>query len=320
MDISVIICTWNRAPVLDRTLETLRRQKWEGGARVEVLVVDNNSTDATFDVVRKRQDAWPLGELRYLREQRQGKQFALNFGVRSASGKILAFTDDDVLVPEDWIASILHVFSDQAVEMAGGRTLLLWPESGPPRWFRTTMSAVVAGVDLGVEPLQSVPEDYAPAGTNAIIRRSVFDRIGLYSEAHFRHMDYEFGQRALSSGVAVVYDPRLVVKTEVPLEIVNKRYFRRWYFKLGIAEAMQAQNSYPMLFGVPRWIWRQLLQDILTVGLGLICGQSDKVFEREVFIAKFFGYIASVWHKKLRPSMHQQWVERWSQKKGVNFG
>lgn len=317
--ISIIICTWNRCQLLAETLSTLRLQELPIPCEIEVIVVNNNSSDQTAAVVHDFATNWPLGTLHYLHESTQGKQFALNLAVRNALGEIFAFTDDDVILPKDWVANILNVFSDPQLELVGGKTLLLWPNGLEPAWFRANMLAVVAGVDIGDKKLCPPPPDYAPAGTNLIARRSLFTRVGLFSETHYRHMDYEFGIRAARNGAVIQYDPTLVVYTRVPKEILNKNYFRRWYFKLGIAAAA-VPTSTPVLLGVPRWIWRQLLEDILTIIFYTLRGRSDPIFDREVRAAQLLGQLSSVWHKKLWPSSHQRWIERWSQKCGVNFG
>lgn len=321
ISISVIICTWNRCKLLAETLKTLQCQKNLGLHEIETIIIDNNSSDQTASVVRDFIADWPLGKLYYLYESKQGKQFALNLGIKKSSGEVLAFTDDDVILPDDWILNILKIFGNSQVELVGGKTLLLWPDNLMPIWFKASMLAVVAGVDLGDKILFPPPFGYAPAGTNFIVRRSLFDRIGLFSETHYRHMDYEFGIRAANNKAVVKYDPTLVVFTQVLKGVLNKRYFRRWYFKLGIATVIEAQPLVPMFFGVPRWVWRQLIEDILAVLFYKIRYKAnEKIFEREVHAIQLIGWIASIWHKKLWPSTHEKWVERWSQKRGVDFG
>ena len=127
------------------------------------------------------------------------------------------------------------VFGNPNVTLAGGRTELQWPGDGPPTWYDEAMSAIVGRVDLGPERLQPPPPTYAPAGANLLARLELFERVGGFSEAHFRHMDFEFGQRCLARGEAVAYEPRLVVTAPVEAAILTQRYFRRWSFKAGIS-------------------------------------------------------------------------------------
>lgn len=317
--VSVVICTWNRCELLAETLASLAQQCVPREVRVEVVVVDNNSTDRTRAVVEEFQQSWTCGELRYLHEPRQGKQFALNAGIRNSAGEILAFTDDDVVFDESWLHGVVELFQDTSLELAGGKTLIIWPDGRPPRWFQPSMLAVVAGVDIGDERMRPPPPDYAPAGTNLIARRTLFDRIGAFSETHVRHMDYEFGMRAMRKHAIIEYDPRLVVYTKVPAGILQQSYFRRWYFKLGIAQSMQARQPVPYLFGVPRWVWRRLASDALYVGLQRLRGRGERVFDCELRAVQLWGMVAATWHRKWFPGEHQSWVDRWSQKRGTSF-
>ncbi len=316
---SVIICTWNRCNLLAEMLETLRCQRLSEYCNIEVLVVDNNSSDQTAALVQKLQTTWTLGRLSYVFEGKQGKQFALNHAVMSAAGNILVFTDDDVILPEDWLENILKVFSNEQVELAGGRTLVLWPGGQRPQWFRPSMLSVVAGVDHGDQRLFPAPADFFPAGTNLIARRAIFNRIGLFSESCYRHEDYEFGIRALKKGVRIGYNPNLIVYTRAPSAILNKRYFRHWYFNLGVMAATLSKQNTPVLLGIPRWVWRQLIMQVTVASAYRIRGQPDEGFEHEVLAIKLLGYITATLCQKFRPANFQRLVENCSRRIGARF-
>jgi glycosyltransferase involved in cell wall biosynthesis len=100
MKFSVVIATYNRADELRETLASLRALRPTGDW--EVLVVDNNSTDATHDVVQNAATLFPV-RLRYVVEREQGRSPALNAGIRAAAGDIIVTTDDDVRVEQDWL-------------------------------------------------------------------------------------------------------------------------------------------------------------------------------------------------------------------------
>src|ERR1043165_6456419 len=102
MRFSVIIATYNRADEVVKTLESL--QGLESSGPWEVIIVDNNSTDNTRDVVLERVNSFPV-PLRYIMEKEQGRSAALNAGIRAAKGEILAITDDDVRVGPHWLVN-----------------------------------------------------------------------------------------------------------------------------------------------------------------------------------------------------------------------
>jgi glycosyltransferase involved in cell wall biosynthesis len=312
--VSVIVCTWNRAATLQTTLQSLSEQQGLAGDEVEVIVVDNNSTDGTRATVEGMQPTWPLGQLRYVFEPRQGKQYALNSGIVASRYAVLAFTDDDILISRDWLSSAQALFTDAGVDLAGGRTQISWPDAGMPAWFAHDMRAVVGGVDLGDERLDPPPDGYAPAGANLVARRDLFDRVGAFSEAHFRHMDFEFGIRCRQAGACVVYAPQLVVHAPVDPRCLNRRYFRRWAFKAGIARDQESQAPAGRWPAVPRWLYRQVLQDAICAVPLRLAGSAADSFSRELRMWRGLGTIASASYAWLRPSGHQSWVRKYSQK------
>lgn len=312
--ISVVICTWNRATWLESTLRSLSAQAGVRKDAIECVVVDNNSVDGTRSLVEDFAKDWPLGRLMYVFEPRQGKQFALNRAVQVTSNEILAFTDDDIDLPPNWLLEIQRLFSSAQVDLAGGKTLIRWGARGKPGWFAPDMLAILAGVDLGDKQLAPAPPEYAPGGSNVIARRSLFDAVGLFSETHFRHMDYEFGMRCQQRGVRIIYEPKLVVQAPVDERCLTKKYFRHWAFKAGISGSggIDAAGRPPR---VARWIYRQLLEDAwahLTSSGGLDEAQS---FSRELRMWRALGTVSNAWHGWLRPSTHAAWVEQRSQKK-----
>lgn len=312
--IAVIICTWNRAASLRATLLSLQEQAAQG-ISVEVVVVDNNSKDDTRAVAEELADGWRLGPLRYVFEARQGKQFALNAGIAASSAALLAFTDDDILFPPGWIEAVAAAFADPRVELAGGRTLLAWPEGGAPRWYDDSMGAILGAVDLGARPLLPPPPGYAPAGANLVARRSVFERVGVFSERHFRHMDYEFGMRCTRLGIGVAYAPGMEVLAPVDPAMLSRRYFRRWSFKAGISGRDEDAPGVSTLLGVPRWVFSQLAGDLLSYPLDLLARPANRAFARELRIWRAAGTISSRWYARLWPETYPQWVEHYSQKK-----
>jgi len=310
--LSVVICTWNRADQLAESLASLAQQQAPDGLAVEVLVVDNNSRDHTADKVKALIPHWPLGTLHYLFEPRQGKQFALNTGIRASRGEVLAFTDDDILFPPGWIAAAWQAFAqDPSLQLVGGKTLLGWPDGGAPPWYWPDMAAILGGVDLGDAALQPPPPGYSPAGANMAARRSLFDRVGLFAESHFRHMDYEFGMRSQAAGVGIAYDPALLVQAPIADGMLSKRYFRRWSFKAGI-NAERKPDEVQML-GVSRWLWRQAAGDLLRWPLQRLRSQG-RAFSTELRLWRAWGSLASSWYARWRPQDYPKWVERYSQK------
>src|SRR3990167_5510795 len=107
--ISVVVPTYNRCESLIKALQSIADQTGIDKADYEIIVVDNNSTDKTKEIVEGFKRAFP-GNLIYLFEQRKGKTFALNKGIESTRGEIIAMTDDDCVADRNWLANIWKTF------------------------------------------------------------------------------------------------------------------------------------------------------------------------------------------------------------------
>src|ERR1051325_5397274 len=146
VSVSILLCTCNRAATLRQTLAALDQARVPQGWRVEVLVVDNASTDDTPAVVK--QARLRNLELRYVSEPDKGKCHALNTGLAATRGEFILFTDDDVLPSADWIeAAVTPMLSGRCDAMTG--RLLLAPDLVRP-WF-TPMHEMWLAISLDAQ-------------------------------------------------------------------------------------------------------------------------------------------------------------------------
>src|SRR4051794_6011009 len=107
-EVSVVVATYNRCEILPGTLESLINQ--EGGTAYELIVVDNNSTDDTRNVIAKLSEQPGYQKLTYHFEPQQGVSHARNRGIAAARTPIIAFTDDDIRPASNWVSSINEAF------------------------------------------------------------------------------------------------------------------------------------------------------------------------------------------------------------------
>src|SRR5258708_37428539 len=122
MNITVILCTFNRCHSLSKALGSLAATQLQDSLQWEVLVVDNNSNEGTREVALDFGNRFP-DRFRYEFEARPGKSYALNTGIKNAHGQILAFTDDDVVVEPDWLQNLTASLHGDEWAGAAGRTL-----------------------------------------------------------------------------------------------------------------------------------------------------------------------------------------------------
>jgi glucosyl-dolichyl phosphate glucuronosyltransferase len=127
MNVTVILCTYNRCRELANALNSVAASTLSEGVEWEVLVVDNKG-DQAREVVESFRARFP-GRFRYLLEPRPGKSHALNAGIQAAQSDVLAFLDDDVTVEPTWLQNLTAGLHDEAWAGAGGRIVLHWPSS-----------------------------------------------------------------------------------------------------------------------------------------------------------------------------------------------
>jgi glycosyltransferase involved in cell wall biosynthesis len=172
MDCSIIICTRNRASMLEKTLRAFQSVKVPVGWRVEMIVADNGSADHTAEVVKSAGHA--SIEIRHVYEPRPGKSRAQNAAMAHARGEALLFTDDDVEPADNWVENMARPLLENRCEAVAGRILLAEDLRRP--WFTHLHEMWLAEVR---EPAADSPE---LVGASMGIHRSVFETIGNFDE------------------------------------------------------------------------------------------------------------------------------------------
>jgi glucosyl-dolichyl phosphate glucuronosyltransferase len=132
-DISIIVPTFNRAPRLKRTLNSVGTIL-ESRDAVEIIVVDNGSTDGTKAVFTEAQTAFSKMNWRYFYESTPGLLVGRHRGATEASGEIFCYLDDDVLLGPLWFDAISEAFRNPAIDLVGGPSLPQY-EAEPPEWL-----------------------------------------------------------------------------------------------------------------------------------------------------------------------------------------
>ena len=285
MDLSVIICTYNRAQSLDKTLESLEGMIVPEGIDWEVLVVDNNSSDKTKEVVEdfSRRGALNLG---YLFESKQGKSFALNRGLESAKGEIIAFTDDDVLMDKGWLKDLIKATNRyREYDGFGGRIVPLW-RTKPPAWLGISgeynaLRGTVFLRDDGCDDKEYCEtKSVVPCGANMFFRKRGVDENGLFRSDLGPQAgipgaaeDTEYCQRMVNRGKKFMYIGNAIAYHPVEPEKLTKSYLTKWryYCARSVVRSKGIPDNTICYFNVPRYLMKQLLQNFLRWNLSTDC-------------------------------------------------
>ena len=166
--ISVVICTRNRAERLERVLDSLAGQR-PGRYEMEIVVVDNGSTDHTRDMAlnRDRPEQLAIG---YLYEPRDGLSLARNRGVRAAGGNIVAFIDDDAVAHPGWLCALARAFDRPERPAVVVGPIHPLPPFALPAWFPPRLKTHLSLVDRGPKPIRLRYPRYG-FGTNMAFHR-----------------------------------------------------------------------------------------------------------------------------------------------------
>jgi glucosyl-dolichyl phosphate glucuronosyltransferase len=279
--VSVIVCAFNRARLLRETLASMQVMSPPANCAVEIIVVDNNSTDNTQAVIAEAARSGPY-PIAVLTEQRQGKSFALNTALAYARGDVLALTDDDVLPSPDWLQRIVEDFRSRGVTFVFGKVLPRWSRKPPPELLTPRAQDIwgpLAIVDYGDAPADYLPENTGqrlPVGANLAFSRAALQHIngwrtdlGKVDNTLISGEDHEIFMRLRRHDLyAGYYDPQLTVRHFVPAQRLTRGYFRRWFFWHGKTHARMLDDLYPDLdfsrvphiAGVPRFAYRQAIE------------------------------------------------------------
>lgn len=209
--ITVVVCTYNRANLLPGALQSLLRLDVPDDWQWDVLVVDNNSSDATAQVVADLMRAND-GRLHYVLEPEPGVAAARNCGIARSSGDWVAFFDDDQIADQAWLRELLEFASSNDFRVVSGGIRLLLPAAAP---------------DLPPEALrlfagQSDQERSRPgspvSGGNSLFHRSVFEQIGTFDTSLGEAgEDTDLTRRLGKAGIATGYDMHAIVHHRVTL-------------------------------------------------------------------------------------------------------
>lgn len=243
IDFTVAIPTYNRAKYLSQILDKLQAQTGIEHLNWEIIIIDNNSTDNTADVIKEYQASWNYKfPLKYYFEEKQGLVFARLRAIREAQGELIGFLDDDNLPTPDWIAQG-YLFSKEYPQAA------VWSgqihgdyEVTPPENF-DRIKAFMAIREHGNKPFLFQPDILRlPPGAAFVVRKQVWcdcvpSQLALTGRVKgllVSGEDYEAFLYIYKAGWEIWYNPAMHTYHQIPHHRLEKDYLIKLAWGCGL--------------------------------------------------------------------------------------
>jgi glycosyltransferase involved in cell wall biosynthesis len=245
--------------MLRDALESLLAQSWADDHAVEIVVVDDGSTDETPELLREMQQRSPVPFI-VVQGTKAGVAAARNLGGQAARGVWLASFDDDQISARDWLRDLHALAAEKQTICVGGALKLQLPENRRLEDLGPRVRRVLGEQLLGELPLRFKGNLY-PATNNVLIRRSVFDALNGYDVSFTEGgEDKDFFKRVQSAGNDLWFQPLsagLHVMTEQRMERSNLRWTS---LRLGASDARVLRRGH--VLGV---LWLVALRATIAV-------------------------------------------------------
>jgi glycosyltransferase involved in cell wall biosynthesis len=242
--ITVAIPTYNGAQRLPKVLEALRHQRHTEDISWDIVVIDNNSSDATEQMVRFYQENWEKPYfLTYYLEPRQGSAFARKRAIKEAKGCYIAFLDDDNIPAPDWIVSI-HKFSQDYPHIGAFSGQIHGDyEVEPPENFQK-IAAFLAIREHGLHPFRFNPDNLnlPPSAGLVVCKQAWNDAVpnhpqlkGRLGQSMMGGEDYEVLLHLHQAGWEIWYNPQMHINHCIPRHRLEREYLLSLARGVGLA-------------------------------------------------------------------------------------
>ncbi len=296
MDISIILATFKRPEILDRTLESFRLLEC-GELQWDLWVVDNAGDSATEAVVKKQSEKLPI---HYLVEPKAGKNNALNRALPEVKGKLIVLTDDDIIAHPDWLTQLWEGAQRwPGHRVFGGKIIADWPGEAPFWGENHPMNQSLFGLHSLGEKEVPYHDNLLPYGANMAVRREIFEKgydfnpsVGPNGQKVYRMgSETEFLKRLEEDGYTPIFLPKAIVKHQIRPDQMELQWIAGRSFRSGYSDGMKSMPEGKTIFSVARYLWRQLFDALVKLYLYKIVADKRKQFEKLVALNRTRGKI-----------------------------
>ena len=304
MECLVAICTHNRHTLLEQTMASLDALECPPGLRVRVVVVANACTDETEEAVRRWQSPFPV---QLLAEPTAGLSHARNRALqyaRETAVDVVLWSDDDVEYGRGFLAAYHDAWTANPDSLVfGGRILPRFLPPSPPEleFLRATVGLhPFSCLDFGTEGRDMNPRTGLPFGANMAVRmtpsnreRGFDPRLGVTPRRKVGFEETVYLNDVLA-GAPWRYVPNASVHHLLPPRRQSREAVGQYFRALGQYEGFVATDELPdmrMLWGAPRWTWRQRASLLLRFSTAMLLRDRATVLRTQLEQLRLAGYI-----------------------------
>lgn len=286
--LTVAICTYNRADRLSKLIKALREQFCS--IPFEILIVDNNSTDETQEVLSKFITV-EEPQVRVIIEEKQGIVPARNRAIMESMGsQFLYFMDDDELPLPGLLEAVVHSLIVEGADCVGGRVRVVFNKHRP-KWLTDDLLGFFAEVDYGNKSFWIKDHKHKIWTCNVGYKTALF-KDGLLFDQRYNREGKNIGggedeimfNRLFETGVKMRYRPDMVVEHFVEEWRVRRSYFIRLHYLSGKKRGLFDIHSFKKsIVGVPPFLLLQALQHLKQTISMLFCKEKNVMRQTMIF-------------------------------------
>lgn len=267
---TIAICTYNRAAYLSDTLAELYRQRYDK-ASVEILVVNNNSTDYTVGMLKEASEKFGDG-FHWVIEKAQGLSHARNLALQEARGRYVVFIDDDVYLNDGFIQSWVDFLNFNDGIAAAGGAIMVHFDAGQPEWFPMVLKQMLGYHKpfRGVAPYRG---GVYPHGGNMAIMKNLGREIdgfnpqlGRSGKSLAAGEEKDFFRRIKNAGGTVLFNPDAVLHHRIGSDRLTTHNIYEQGYGIGRSDRVMSENLTEKI----GWTTRQLIKTFATVAIALV--------------------------------------------------
>lgn len=290
--ISIVLCTYNNADSLVKTLNQIACQSLADNATIEVILVDNSSPDQTSAVCRPIIEKSPV-KMHYHFEGRQGLSYARNTGVEHASGQYILFTDDDAEIPDTWVAGYLNKIETLSPDCLYSKINIIW-DRPIPWWYTNRFRPYFVGLDYGHQDVEVTDISKEFFGKNFCLKRDLIAALGGFDPALGRSgtrliagEETLIYRRLIQQQKKVIYFPDSPVghrlkEREYTEENITKQFIDSAYSSYHIAKLTARKKLLGRPLGVLLDNLKFLLQSVAKIPLCWLSGDKQDLFFHKI--------------------------------------